>query len=148
MNFIIRWILTVVPLIATLALSTDHVEPGQHFTLAMVVTGHTEALVTLQQPIGVQLQRLDVFGSPAGNCQGHLSIPVCHAQVVTTTPVLIVATYYVNPSTPVGIYSIRAEINDLNTGDLQVIERGFKVGIMEAPPAIDRRFEMYFPIVL
>lgn len=148
MNLLLWLLQTTIPFIVTLSLSTASVQPGERVTLSMVITGNTSALVTLQPSSNdVRLERLQQFGSPAGECAYDGQPNVCYV-AVGEAPVLIVATYYVNPSARFEIYSITADVADLNYGEHRRIERGFKVGIVEQPAPIDLRFKKYLPIVL
>lgn len=136
-------------LIVTMSLNRSEVQPGERFSAVVVITGNTSTEIAMFSQASLELESMIVFGSPDGTgvCNYQDRGNVCFA-AIGASPVLVVATYYVKPNASKGDHIIRAEIDDLNIGAQQVVERVIRVGIVEQPappsPQVRQRFAIVF----
>lgn len=141
-----KWLLVLVQLywlIVSPNLSSGRIISGERFMLHTTFKGNTTALVTFQAPAAFQLQSMELLGS-SGNCR-QFQVPTCHVILASDIPALATLTYYVNQDTPIGDYTIRIEVNDLNTGELRVINQLVRIGTIPQGDPQDPKTRLYFP---
>lgn len=149
MTTLLKLFQSLIPLLVSLALSRDTVNPGERISVVLAVHGETGATATLTAPDDWMLESLQLTGSEYYQC-GWEDIPEqCIFGVHETNPVLITATYFVTPlASTHDLQRVSAEIHDLNNGGTYRVEKFVRVGLVESPPPIKPLNRIYLPIIL